>query len=116
MCFINKIDKVGANFAMCIESIRSRLSPKAVAIQFPYGEADEFKGVVNLINMKYYTFEGDNGEKQVERDIPADVLAKATSMREELVDAVSVFDDELAMNYLEGNEIGENELKAALRK
>jgi elongation factor G len=57
MCFVNKIDKIGANFAMCIESIKSRLSDKAIAIQFPYGESDEFKGVVSLINMKYYTFE-----------------------------------------------------------
>ena len=66
--------------------------------------------------MKYYTFEGANGEQQIEHDIPADVLDKAKSMREALVDAVSIFDDELAMKYLEGEEISETELKAALRK
>lgn len=115
MCFVNKIDKIGANFSMCIESIKARLSDKAIAIQFPYGESDEFKGVVSLINMKYYTFEGANGEQQVEHDIPADVLDRAKKMREALVDAVSVFDDELAMKYLEGEEISEAELKAALR-
>lgn len=115
MCFVNKIDKIGANFTMCIESIKARLSDKAIAIQFPYGESDEFKGVVSLINMKYYTFEGANGEQQVEHDIPADVLDRAKSMREALVDAVSVFDDDLAMKYLEGEEITEEELKAALR-
>jgi elongation factor G len=65
--------------------------------------------------MKYYTFEGDNGEKQVEHEIPAEVLERAKSMREALVDAVSVFDDELAMKYLEGEDISEEELKAALR-
>jgi elongation factor G len=100
---------------MCIESIRNRLSEKAVAIQFPYGEADEFKGVVNLINMKYYTFEGENGEKQVEHDIPSEVVARAKTMREALVDAVSIFDDDLAMKYLDEEEISEEELKAALR-
>jgi len=116
MCFVNKIDKIGANFAMCIESIKARLSDKAIAIQFPYGESDEFKGVVALINMKYYTFEGANGEQQVEHEIPADALEKAKKMREALVDAVSVFDDELAMKYLEGEEISADEIKAALRK
>lgn len=116
ICFVNKIDKIGANFAMCIESIKTRLSPKAIAIQFPYGEADEFKGVVSLINMKYYTFEGDNGEEQIEREIPADILEKAQSLRNALIDAVSVFDDELAMNYLDGKDISEEEIKKALRK
>lgn len=116
ICFVNKIDKIGANFAMCIESIKSRLSDKAIAIEFPYGEADEFKGIVHLIAMKYYTFEGANGEKQVEHDIPADVLDKAKAMREALIDAVSVFDDDLAMKYLEGEEISNDELRDALRK
>ena len=116
ICFVNKIDKIGANFAMCIESIRGRLSEKAIAIEFPYGEADEFKGIVHLIAMKYYTFEGPNGENQVEHDIPADVLDKAKSMREELIDAVSLFDDDLAMKYLEGEEISNDEIQSALRK
>ena len=116
ICFVNKIDKIGANFAMCIESIKSRLSDKAIAIEFPYGESDEFKGIVHLIHMKYYTFEGANGEKQVEHDIPADVLDKAKEMREALIDAVSVFDDDLAMKYLEGEEISNDELRDALRK
>lgn len=116
LCFVNKIDKIGANFEMCIESIKTRLSDKAIAIEFPYGEADEFKGIVHLIDMKYYTFEGNNGEKQVEHDIPADVVDKAQIMREALIDAVSVFDDELAMKYLEGEEITAEEIRAALRK
>ena len=116
ICFVNKIDKIGANFAMCIESIKSRLSDKAIAIQFPYGEADEFKWVINLINMKYYTFEGANGETQIEREIPADILERMQKMREALVDAVSVFDDELAMKYLDGGDISEDEVKSALRK
>ena len=116
ICFVNKIDKIGANFEMCIESIKSRLSDKAVAIQFPYGEASEFKGIIDLIAMKYYTFEGNNGENQVEHEIPAEVLDRAKTMREALVDAVSIFDDDLAMKYLEGEEIANDEITSALRK
>jgi elongation factor G len=116
MCFINKIDKIGADFDMCIQSIKERLSNKGVAIQFPHGQSSEFKGIVNLINMKYYTFEGDSGEKQVEHDIPAELLEDAQMRREELIDVISVFDDELAMAFLEGEDISETQIKAALRK
>ncbi len=115
-CFVNKIDKIGANFAMCVESIQKRLSNKAVAVQFPYGEASDFKGIVDLTRMKYFTFEGTNGETQVEHEIPADVADKAKSMRETLTDAVSIFDDELAEKFLGGEEISYELLMRALRK
>lgn len=115
MCFVNKIDKIGADFKMCIDDIKERLSEKAVAIQLPYGESSEFKGIVNLINMKYYTFEGENGEKQVEHDIPEDFKAECESRREMLLDAASAFDDELAEKFLGGEEISEEVLKRAIR-
>jgi len=115
MCFVNKIDKIGANFDACVESIQKRLSPNAVAIQFPYGESSDFKGVVNLVNMKYYTFEGDNGETQVEHEIPADVLSIAQAKKETLLDAISLFDDELAEKFLGGEEISEALIKKAIR-
>lgn len=115
-CFVNKIDKIGANFAMCVESIKKRLSNKAVAVQFPYGEASDFKGIVDLTRMKYYTFEGASGETQVEHEIPADVVDKANEMRETLIDTISVFDDELAEKFLNGEEIPYELLKKALRK
>lgn len=116
LCFINKIDKIGADFAMCVDMINERLSNNAVAIQFPYGEADEFKGIVDLINMKYYTFEGDSGEKQVEHDIPADIADKADEMREEMIDQLTLFDDELAEKFLDGGDISRDEVVAAMRK
>jgi elongation factor G len=100
LCFVNKIDKVGANFDECIDQIRTRLNKNAFAIQIPFGEASEFKGIVNLLNMKYYTFEGENGEKQVEHDLPNEIKDKAEAMREELMDAISSFDDELAEKFL----------------
>lgn len=116
MCFINKIDKIGANFEMCLESISSRLSGKRVAVHLPYGEASDFKGVANLMNMKYYTFEGDNGEKQVEQEIPADFLPKCQEFREIMLDTISVFDDELAEKFLGGEEISFELVKRAMRK
>ncbi|HMT26674.1 MAG TPA: GTP-binding protein, partial [Candidatus Absconditabacterales bacterium] len=116
MCFINKIDKVGADFKMCVETIKSRLSNKGCPIQMPFGEASEFKGIVNLINMKYYTFEGENGEKQVEHEIPEEMKEISASMRETLLDTVSVFDDELAEKFLGGEEIPLELLKKAVRQ
>ncbi len=116
MCFVNKIDKIGADFKMCIDDIRERLSGKAYAIQLPYGESSEFKGIVSLINMRYYTFEGDNGEKQVEQDIPADFMDTCADYRERMIDAISVFDDELAEKFLGGEEISVELINRAIRK
>lgn len=109
------MDKVGADFAMCVQSIRNRLSPDAVPIQIPVGEASEFEGIINLVNMKYYTYEGDNGEKQVEHDIPEHMQEKAKEAREEMIDAISLFDDALAEKFLEGEALTEEEVKNALR-
>ena len=116
ICFVNKIDKLGANFAMCIESIRKRLSPKAVAIQLPYGESGDFKGIVHLPTMKYYTFEGENGETQVEHDIPADIMDNAELAREEMIDKLTLFDDDLAEKFLGGEEISTAEIYKVMRK
>ena len=112
---MNKIDKVGADFAMCVESIKTRLSPKAVAVQFPYGQASDFQGIVDLVTMKYYTFEGASGEQQIEHDIPADAMDKANTMRETLIDTVSVFDDALAEAFLGGEEVSKEMLVKAIR-
>ncbi len=116
MCFVNKIDKIGANFDMCVESIQSRLSEKAVAIQFPYGESSDFKGIIDLVTMKYYTFEWDNGEKQVEHEIPEELMNEANTKRETMLDALSLFDDELADKFLEGEEISVDLVNKAMRK
>ena len=108
MCFVNKIDKIGADFKMCIDDIRDRLSTKAFAVQLPYGEGSEFKGIVHLINMKYYTFEGANGETQVEHDIPADFVDECTAAREKLIDTLTMFSDDIAELYLGGEEVSED--------
>ena len=116
ICFINKIDKEGADFNNALQTIHDRLSEKAVAIQMPIGERDSFSGVVDLIKMKAYEFEGEMGEKVIEKEIPAELLEQAKSQREIMVEKIAETDDVLIDKYLGGEEITEDELKTALRK
>jgi elongation factor G len=116
MCFINKIDKEGAVFEDALSSIWNRLTPKAVAIQYPLGLRGDFYGLINLMNMKAYTFDGPMGEKVIEGEIPAEYLEKAKEWREKMVEKISETDDALTEKYLSGEEISEAELKAALRR
>lgn len=116
ICFVNKIDKEGASFDYCLSTIWERLTPNAVAIQLPIGERSEFAGVIDLMTMKAYKFEGDKGEKVVEIEIPSDLLEKAKKARETMVEKISEKDDKLMEKYLGGQEISVEELKAVLRK
>jgi elongation factor G len=116
MCFVNKIDKIGADFKMCVDDIRDRLSTKGFAIQLPYGESSEFKGIVDLISMNYYTYEGNNGETQVVHPIPEDFAETVATYRETMLDAISVFDDEFAEKFLGGEDISEELIIKAMRK
>lgn len=116
MCFINKIDKEGAVFEDAIESIWNRLTPNAVAIQYPMGLRGDFYGLIDLMKMKAYTFEGDMGEKVIEGEIPAEYLDKAKEWRDKMVEKISETDDALTEKYLNGTEISVDELKAALRR
>ena len=114
--FANKMDKLGADFYMSVDSIKSRITDKGVVLQLPVGQADEFKAVISLLTMKMYTFEGVMGIDQVEHDIPADMLEKAKKYREEMIDKVSMFDDELAEKFLGGEEPSIDLIKKAIRK
>ncbi|HEX7586019.1 MAG TPA: elongation factor G [Patescibacteria group bacterium] len=116
ICFINKIDKEGADFYFSLKTIWDRLTPHAVAIQIPIGERGEFAGVVNLMNMKAYTFSGDMGEEVIEGEIPANLQEKAKEWREKMVEKIAENDDKLVEKYLSGEEITEVELKSALRR
>lgn len=116
MCFINKIDKDGAIFEKTLESIWNRLTPDAVAIQYPLGLRSEFYGLIDLMEMKAYTFAGEMGEKVIEGDIPDEYLEKAKEWREKMVEKISETDDALTEKYLNGEAISVDELKAALRK
>ena len=116
ICFINKIDKEGADFYYALDTILNRLTPNALAIQIPIGERSDFQGVVDLIKMKAYYFEGKMGEKVVEKEIPVEVKEKAQEWREKMVEKISETDEELTEQYLEGKEIKAEDLKKALRK
>jgi len=116
ICFINKIDKEGADFERSLNSIWNRLSPNAVAIQYPIGERGEHKGVIDLIEMKAIYFEGDHGEKVKEEEIPAELLETAKQWREKMVEKIAETDDALTDKFLAGEEISQEELKEVLRK
>ncbi|HEV7645987.1 MAG TPA: elongation factor G [Pyrinomonadaceae bacterium] len=117
ICFINKLDRAGASFERSFDSILKRLGANAVAIQMPIGEEDKFVGVVDLIKMKanIWNDEAKGAEYQV-TDIPAELVEKAKAEREKMVEAIASIDDSLTEKYLEGTEITEEELRAALRK
>ena len=116
MAFVNKMDKMGADFYMSVNSIHDRLSPKAVAIQLPIGAEGDFSGVIDLLEQKAYKFEGDFGVNVVEIDIPEDMKDKVKEYRDVMVEKISECDDALMEKYLEGQEPTIDELKAGIRK
>lgn len=116
IAFINKMDRVGSDFQMCIEEIKSKLGKKAAAIQMPIGAEDLFKGMIDLVEMKALFFsEGDLGAKVIKEDVPADLLDEATLMRDELIGTLADYDDVFAEAYLSGEEITTDMIKKTIR-
>ncbi|WP_312427545.1 elongation factor G [Lacrimispora sp.] len=115
MAFINKMDIMGANFYGAVEQIKTRLGKNAICIQLPIGAEDEFKGIIDLFEMKAYIFNGDKGDDVSVVDIPEDLQDDAELYRAELVEKICELDDDLMMMYLEGEEPSVDELKKALR-
>jgi len=116
LCFLNKMDKMGADFKMSLDSIQDRLSEKAIAIQIPWGESDTYTGIIDLRKMKAYTFENEYGKDIIEHEIPEDLQDMAEEYRDIMLDALSMFDDELADKYMEGEEISIELIDKAIRK
>ena len=116
LCFINKMDRLGANFEKSFQSILERLTPNAIKMQIPLGLENEHKGVVDLLTQKAYYFEGENGEKVVEKEIPENLKAEAGKLRHDLIEKISEQDDVLTEKYLEGKEISIDELIKTLRQ
>ncbi len=116
LCFINKMDKMGADFKMSLDSIKERLSDKALAVQLPIGAENDMRGVIDLMEEKAYEFQGNFGENIVEIDIPEDLKADVEKYRNEMVEKIAECDDELIEKYLGGEELSVEELKKALRK
>jgi len=115
VCFINKIDKEGADFERALNSIWDRLTPNAVAIQYPIGQSGEHEGVVDLIKMVEVHFEGVHGEKVEEKEIREELKEITKIWRDKLIEKVAETDDLLTEKYLEGSDISEEEILRALR-
>ena len=117
ICFINKIDKMGADFEHAVDTIRKRLNAKPIAIQIPIGQEDKFRGVVDLLSMKAIIWTNEDlGAEYETEEIPAELKKKAEAFRAQLVETVAENDDDMLHKFLEGEEISEAELKASLRK
>ena len=116
ICFINKLDRMGASFDKSLASIHERLTPNAVPIQLNIGTEGNFQGVIDLIDMKAYEFLGEHGEKISEIPIPTDLAARAAEMRQHLVEKIADNDDELMTRYLDGQPIDTAALKKVLRQ
>ncbi|MBO5144840.1 MAG: elongation factor G [Lachnospiraceae bacterium] len=116
MAFINKMDILGANFYGAVDQIRTRLGKNAIVLQLPIGKEDDFKGIVDLMEMKAYIYNDDKGDDITITDIPADMAEDAELYRSEMVEKICELDDDLTMMYLEGEEPTIEQLKAALRK
>ena len=114
--FANKMDATGADFIMSLESLEKRLGVQGVAIQLPIGAEDTFEGIIDLIKMKAVYFEGAKGENVTYKEIPEEYMAQAEEYRAKMLDQAATYDDDLLMKVLEGEEISEEEIKAAIRK
>ena len=114
--FSNKMDKMGADFFMSLNSVKDRLGANAAAIELPIGAEDNFRGVIDLVTMKAYEFDGGQDENATEIEIPEDLKDQAEEYRNILIEAAADFDEELMMTYLDGGEITVEALKAAIRK
>ena len=116
MAFINKMDILGANFYGAVEQIKTRLGKNAICVQLPIGKEEDFKGLIDLFEMKAYIYNDDKGDDISIVDIPEDMKDEDEMNRYEMVEKISELDDDLMMAYLEGEEPSVDELKAALRK
>src|SRR3712207_3022426 len=116
IAFVNKMDRIGADFYKAVDTMVDRLGANAVPVQLPIGAESEFNGIVDLVEMKAILYLDDLGAEWEETEIPAEMQARAEEYRERLMDAVADQDEELMMLYLEGEEIDPGQIRAAIRK
>ncbi len=117
IAFVNKMDRVGADFSAVLEQMEEQLATRPVAFQLPLGSEDEHRGVIDLLRSKAIVFDEDSlGSELAEEEIPAELVAEVEARREQLIEAIVEDDDELAMRYLEGEKLSADELRLAVRK
>ncbi|MFA6252054.1 MAG: elongation factor G [Candidatus Paceibacterota bacterium] len=116
ICFVNKLDRLGASFDKSLQSIWTKLTKNAVALQMPIGEESNFESIIDLIEMKHVTFEGEMGKDVVKSEIPAEFLEEAKKRRGQMLEKIVAEDEELMNKYLEGQEITIEEIRKTLRR
>lgn len=116
ICFVNKMDRSGADLQRTCEMMVDRLDASPAIIHLPIGSEQDFEGVIDLIDMAAWVFEGDKGEVSVRTEIPAELLEEAVAARDVLVEKVGEVDDQIMLSYIEGRDVNADELRAALRK
>ena len=117
ICFVNKMDRVGADFGGTLDQIRDKLQANPVAVQMPMGSAEKFEGVIDIVAMKAVRYKDETlGAESIIEEIPEAYLAEARALREQLVEKVAEVDDDLLAKYLHGEEIGADEIRATLRR
>jgi elongation factor G len=116
ICFINKMDRIGASFDYTLGTIKSRLGANAIPMQMPIGSEAGFKGMIDLLTMQAVSFDEELGKDPKYSEIPADLAVQAEEMRQQMIEKIAELDDDLTMKYLEGETITNEELKAGLRK
>lgn len=115
ICFVNKMDRTGANFWACVDQVRERLGARPAVLQMPIGLEQSFRGVADILRMRAIMYTDDKGETPVVSELPADMVADVTTARQQLVELVAETDDALMEKFFDGSEITEAELVAALR-
>ena len=115
LCFVNKMDKLGASFDFSFGTMKSRLGANVIAIQIPMGHGHELQGIIDLIENKAYFFEGDKGDKVKVSDIPEEYAESAAKWRHEMIEKIAELDDDLMHKYLEGHDVSEDEIRRGLR-
>ena len=116
VCFINKMDKIGADFDADLASIKEKLNAKTIVLNFPIGQEGEFSGMVDVLEQKAYRFEGELGEDVIEEEVPAELQKDLEKYRAKTIEAIAEEDEQLLERYLAGEELSLDELKAALRR
>ncbi len=116
ICFVNKMDRTGANFYRCVDMIVSRLGARPLVMQLPIGNGENFEGLIDLMEMKAIYWEGVNNSEMVKREIPSDYIEKAKKYREQMIETAVEMDDELMEKYLSGEEISVEGIKKCIRK
>jgi len=116
ICFVNKMDRIGADFFHCLDMIKEKLFATPLPVQIPWGKEDGYRGVIDLVLMKAYTFEGDKGEELKEHDLPSEITEEAQLYRENMIELLSENDDALMEKFISGEAISEQEIREAIKR